>query len=87
MMPCAPEPTSGAVSCVSLVWLEEMYPDLSVSCAERARAALAEQGVQRARQSGRVRELEAALQEASALFKAEIALKAAELEALHAELG
>ena len=48
---------------------------------------MAEQGAERARHSGRARELETALQEASALFKAEMALKAAELDALHTELG
>ena len=58
-----------------------------MSCAGRAQAAVAEQGAERARHSGRARELETALQEASALFKAEMALKAAELDALHTELG
>ena len=58
-----------------------------MSHADRAQAALAEQSTERARHSGRAQELETALQEASALFKAEMALKAAELDALHTELG
>ena len=48
---------------------------------------MAEQGAERARHSGRARELETALQEAAGLFKTEMALKAAELDALHTELG
>lgn len=37
--------------------------------------------------ASQARELECALREAAALFKAELAVKAAEMDALHAELG
>ena len=51
------------------------------------RAALEQKAAAEARQFGKAREFEVALREASSLFKAEMAVKAAELQALHAELG
>lgn len=40
-----------------------------------------------AKQAERARDLEIALREAAAIFKAELAVKGAELDTLHAELG
>ncbi len=54
--------------------------------AETAYAALAGKEAAEARQAGKAKDLETALREASSLFKAEMAVKAAELDALHAEL-
>lgn len=55
--------------------------------AEAAHAALARKEAAEAKQAGKARELEAALWEASSLFKAEMAVKAAELDSLHTQLG
>ena len=55
--------------------------------AESAHAALARKEAAEAKQAGKARELEAVLREASSLFKAELAVKAAELDSLHAQLG
>ena len=61
--------------------------DPNLCSAESAQATLARTAAVEARQAGKAQELETALREASSLFKAEMAVKAAELHALHAELG
>ena len=58
-----------------------------VCCVESAQVRLTRKAASEARQAGKAQELETALREASSLFKAEMAVKAAELHALHAELG
>ncbi len=62
-----------------------------LTCAGRA-AGEAATAVAQARRAeaaalARTGELECALREAAAMFKAELAVKAAEMDALHAELG
>lgn len=54
--------------------------------AEAAHAAVAGKEAAEARQAAKAKELETALREASSLFKTEMAVKAAELDALYAEL-
>ena len=56
------------------------------SPAESAKAALARKEAAEVDQAAKARDLETALREAASLFKAEMAVKAAELDALHAEL-
>ncbi|BDA48736.1 hypothetical protein COCOBI_12-4180 [Coccomyxa sp. Obi] len=52
-----------------------------------AAAAVVEVRAAEAAATSQARELECALREAAAMFKAELAVKAAEMDALHAELG
>lgn len=55
--------------------------------AGEAAAAVAHARAAEAAHAARAGELECALREAAAMFKAELAVKAAEMDALHAELG
>lgn len=66
--------------------LQVPHCEAALCCAESVQAALAQKAAAEARQAGKARDFETALREASSLFKAEMAVKAAELQALHAEL-
>lgn len=59
----------------------------AVGVAGEAAAAVAAARAAEAAAAERARDLECALREAAAIFKAELAVKAAEMDALHAELG